>query len=200
VTGFGDLYPQAAIKWNKGVYNYMVYLTGDIPVGDYDSSRLSNIGIGHAAFDGGGGYTYFNPQASQEISAVGGFTYNFTNPSTNYQNGIDFHLDMAAAQFLSKQWLVGAVGYVYDQVTPDRGSAPILGPVQSRVLGAGPQVGYIFPFNGMQGYLNFKSYFEFDHHDRADGWNTWLTFSLSPPAPPAATTTPRASRRSMINK
>jgi hypothetical protein len=54
VTGAGDLFPQATIKWNRGVYNYMVYLTGDIPVGDYDSSRLSNIGFGHAAFDGGG--------------------------------------------------------------------------------------------------------------------------------------------------
>ena len=32
VTGVGDLYPQAAIKWNQGVYNYMVYLMGDIPV------------------------------------------------------------------------------------------------------------------------------------------------------------------------
>jgi hypothetical protein len=196
VTGAGDLYPQAAIKWNQGAHNYMAYLMGGIPVGDYDSSRLSNIGIGHAAFDGGGGYTYFNQ--GKELSVVGGFTYNFTNPSTNYQNGVDFHLDMAAAQFLSKQWLVGAVGYVYDQVTSDRGSAPILGPVQSRVAGAGPQIGYLFPINGMQGYLNFKAYFEFDRHDRPDGWNTWLTFALSPPAPPEAA--PPASRKPMIYK
>jgi hypothetical protein len=28
---------------------------GDIPVGAYDSMRLSNIGIGHGAIDGGGG-------------------------------------------------------------------------------------------------------------------------------------------------
>jgi hypothetical protein len=119
-------------------------------------------------------------------------------PSSHYQNGVDFHLDMAAAQFLSKQLLVGAVGYIYNQVTSDRGSAPILGSVQSRVAGAGPQIGYIFPINGMQGYLNFKSYFEFDRHDRADGWNTWLTFAISPPAPPAAT--PRASRTSMMRK
>ena len=198
VTGFGDLVPLATVKWNKGDHNYMTYLTGDIPVGDYDSTRLSNVGIGHAAFDGGAGYTYFAEKTGHEFSAVGGFTYNLVNPSTNYQNGVDFHLDLAAAQFLSKQWLVGAVGYVYEQVTSDRGSAPILGPVQSRVLGAGPQIGYIFPINGMQGYLNFKAYFEFDHHDRADGWNTWLTFALSPPAPPAAT--PKASRTSMIHK
>ena len=51
--GFGDLIPQFSLRWNAGVNNYMVYLTGDIPVGAYDSYRLSNTGIGHGAFDGG---------------------------------------------------------------------------------------------------------------------------------------------------
>jgi hypothetical protein len=37
----------------------------------------------------------------------------------------------------------------------------------------------------MQGYLNAKAYFEFDNHDRPAGWNTWLTFSIQPAAPPA---------------
>ena len=63
--------------------------------------NLANIGIGHGVIDGGGGYTYFNPQTGHELSAVIGVTYNFMNPSTNYQNGIDGHLDWAASQFLS---------------------------------------------------------------------------------------------------
>jgi hypothetical protein len=25
LTAFGDLYPQATLKWNQGVYNYMIY-------------------------------------------------------------------------------------------------------------------------------------------------------------------------------
>jgi hypothetical protein len=62
--GFGDLYPEAIIRWNSGVNNWMVYGAGDIPVGDYSSTNLANIGIGHVAVDGGGGYTYFNPQTS----------------------------------------------------------------------------------------------------------------------------------------
>ena len=61
VWGFGDLLPMASLRWNAGVHNYMTYLTGDIPVGAYNSARLSNIGIGHGAIDAGGGYTYFNP-------------------------------------------------------------------------------------------------------------------------------------------
>ena len=86
----------------------MIYTMGDIPVGAYDSTRLANIGIGHGAIDGGGGYTYFNPQTGHEFSAVAGFTYNFVNTATNYQNGVDFHMDLAAAQFLSKQLFIGA--------------------------------------------------------------------------------------------
>src|SRR5262245_62492786 len=57
--GFGDLLPLFNVRWNHGVHNWMTYITGDIPVGAYDSARLANIGIGHGAIDGGGGYTLF---------------------------------------------------------------------------------------------------------------------------------------------
>jgi hypothetical protein len=92
----------------------------------------------------GGGYTYFNPQTGHEFSAVAGFTYNFKDQSTQYQNGIDFHLDWGASQFLSKQVFVGLVGYVYQQVTDDFGQNPILGGFRSRVVSVGPQVGFCF--------------------------------------------------------
>jgi hypothetical protein len=41
VWGFTDLYPVASIAWNSGVHNWMTYVTGDIPVGAYDSKRLA---------------------------------------------------------------------------------------------------------------------------------------------------------------
>jgi hypothetical protein len=37
------------VRWNSGANNWMVYGTGDIPVGDYSSTNLANIGIGHDA-------------------------------------------------------------------------------------------------------------------------------------------------------
>jgi hypothetical protein len=77
--GFGDLYPLASLRWNSGLYNFMTYMTGDIPVGLYDSSNLANLGIGHGAIDGGVGYTYFNPQTGKELSVVTGLTGNFKN-------------------------------------------------------------------------------------------------------------------------
>jgi hypothetical protein len=50
-------------------------------------------------------------------------------------------------------------------------------------MGIGPQVGLVFPVGDMQGYVNLKGYREFDAEDRAEGWNAWLTFVLSPAAP-----------------
>ena len=78
---------------------------------------------------------------------------------------------------------VGLVGYGYQQITDDFGAHPILGGFRSRVLGIGPQIGFLFPVGDMQGYLNLKGYGEFDAANRASGWNTWLTFSISPMAP-----------------
>ena len=187
--GFGDLAPMFQLKWNAGVNNYMTYLTGDIPVGAYQSTRLSNIGIGHGAIDAGGGYTYFNPQTGHEFSGVLGFTYNFINNSTQYQSGVDMHFDWGASQFITKQVQVGLVGYAYKEIGCDGGSGDRVGCFQSQVFGVGPQFGYVFPLSeGLQGYINVKGYGEFGNSARPAGWNTWLTFVISPaaaPPPPA---------------
>ena len=186
LTALGDLYPQASLRWNSGVNNWMVYGMGDIPVGNYNPSNLATLGIGHGAADGGAGYTYFDPKAGHELSVVTGLTYNLINQSTGYQNGIDWHLDWGASQFLTKQLSVGAVGYVYQQTTPDNGCNPTLCPFESRVIGIGPQIGYMFPAGNLQGYVNLKAYWEFEAQDRPSGWNAWVTFSFSPSAAASA--------------
>ena len=165
----------------------MVYGTGDVPVGDYSTKRLANLGLGHAAIDGGLGYTYLNPANGLEFSAVAGLTYNFINWHDQYQNGLDAHLDMGASYFLTKQVNVGVVGYVFQQVTGDHGPGANLGAYESSVAGVGPQANFFFPVSDkIQGYVNVKAYYEFAHDNRPDGWNAWLTIAFSP-APPKKT-------------
>lgn len=181
VIGIGDLIPQAALKWNFGLHNVMVYATGDIPVGDYDKSRLANIGLGHGALDGGGGYTFFNAATGLEFSAVAGLTYNLVNPSTHYQNGLDAHLDLGASAFLNKQLNVGVAGYLYQQITGDSGSGARLGPFRSRVAGVGPQLTYLFPAAaGIQATANLKAFREFAADNRPEGWTLWFTLAFAP--------------------
>jgi Putative MetA-pathway of phenol degradation len=112
--------------------------------------------------------------------------------ATQYQNGVDLHFDWGASQFLTKQVQVGLVGYVYKEIGCDSGSGDRVGCFQSQVFGVGPQFGYIFPLSqGLQGYINVKGYGEFGNSARPAGWNTWLTFVISPAeASPPPTTKP----------
>jgi hypothetical protein len=188
--GFADLYPQATLRWNNGVNNWMVYGMGDIPVGTYDSARLANFSIGHGAMDGGVGYTYFDEKTGHEFSAVAGLTYNFVNPSTGYRNGIDWHLDWGASQFLTKTLQIGAVGYFYDQLTSDSGCSPLLCPFESRTVGIGPQLGLIVPGTSVETYINLKAYWDVDTQNRASGMSAWFTLSFSPSPPSSHESSP----------
>jgi hypothetical protein len=184
VTGVGDLVPQASLRWNLGVNNFMTYITGNLTTGLYDPTRIANLGIGHNAIDAGGGYTYFDQKTGREFSATLGFTYNFQNEHTQYQNGVDMHLDWGASQFLTKQIQIGLVGYWYNQLSCDSDSGDRVGCFESRVVGIGPQFGYVIPISKeWQGYINIKGYKEFAAQNRPDGWNAWLTFAVSPAAP-----------------
>jgi hypothetical protein len=190
-TTFADVFYQGSLKWNQGVHNEMVYFTGNIPSGTYDANRLANLSFGFVAFDGGVGYTYLDPKTWHEFSVVGGLPYSLMNPDLQYQNGIDFHLDWGASQFIGKNFLIGAAGYYFQQVTGDSGPGAKLGDFKGRVLGIGPQVGFIFPVSdGYQGYLNLKAYKDFAAENRPEGWTAWVTLAISPAAPESTAAKP----------
>lgn len=178
VEGGSDLYPLASLKWNRGNGNWLAYAMGGIPTGAYQVGRLANIGLNHWSIDAGAGYTYLDTKAGHELSIVGGLTYNFENDDTNYQNGVDGHIDWAASQFLSEQLHLGLVGYLYYQLSGDSGAGATLGDFESRVYAVGPQAGYFFPVGDAQGYVNLRGYYEFDASNRVEGWNVWLTLSF----------------------
>lgn len=178
LAGIGDLGPTAQLFWTSGVNNWMAYVAGNIPVGTYAADNLANIGIGHAAIDVGGAYTYLNKQSGWEFSATAGLTVNFENPSTNYTNGIDAHLDWGVAKFVNKKLYVGAVGYVYQQLTPDRGQPEILGDFRSRTIAFGPQIGYNFDAGGVEIDTNLRGYFEIDVENRLKGGGVFFSVNV----------------------
>lgn len=182
-TTLADVFYQGTLKWNQGVNNEMIYITGNIPSGTYDSTRLANLSFGFTAFDVGGAYTYFNPQTGHEFSIATGVTYSLRNQDLQYQNGIDFHLDWGASQFISKNVQLGVAGYYFQQLTGDSGLGATLGDFKGMAVGIGPQIGFLFPVGDMQGYLNVKGYADLDVENRPKGWSTWVSFVLSPRAP-----------------
>jgi hypothetical protein len=181
VVGFGDLSPNATLKWNQDAHNFMIYATAGIPVGAYNTERLAALGLGHWSVDGGGGYTYYNEKAGIEFSAVAGLTYNFINPYTQYRSGNDFHLDLSFSPYVSSTMHIGAVGYLYEQLSGDSGAGAVLGDFKSRAAGIGPQIGFFLPMGDREGYLNLRAYYEFAVEHRLEGWNMFATFSVEPP-------------------
>lgn len=124
-TTFSDVFYQGTLKWNQGVNNTMVYVTGNIPSGTYDQRRLANLSLGYVVTDAGGAYTYLDSKTGNEFSIASGFSYNFINPYTQYQNGIDFHTDWAASHYLNKNAFIGFGGYFFQQVSGDTGAGAI---------------------------------------------------------------------------
>ena len=181
--GYSDLQPLITLTWTKGNHYFMTYLTGNIPVGTFDSSDLAAIGIGHGAIDAGGGYTYLNSNSGWEFSMVGGFTANFENQSTHYKNGIDSHLDYAASYSITPNVQIGVAGYLYYQLTGDSGSGARLGPFLSKVSGVGPEFGWNFNVGRQQWSANLRGYYEYWSHNRARGVTGFFTLNipLSPP-------------------
>ena len=189
-TTWADVYYQGTLKWNQGVHNTMVYVTGNIPSGTYDPNRLANLSLGFVGVDAGAGYTYLDTKTGHEFSAVAGLTYSFKNPDTQYQNGIDAHIDWAASQFITPHVHLGVAGYFYQQLTGDSGIGAVLGPFKGRAIGIGPQMGFMFDLNeSHSGYFNVRGYRDVETENRAKNTILMATLVISPKAP--APPTPR---------
>jgi hypothetical protein len=179
ITGFGDIFPSAELKWNMGRHNVMAYLGVNVPVGQYDPNRIAALGIGHWAIDGGLGYTFMSGTGI-EASLTVGATKNFMNPYTQYLSGTDGHLDWGLSYSPNDNFYFGAAGYVYRQLEPDSGpDAALLGGFQSRVSAVGPQLGYSFSTGPVAFEIDLRGYKEFDALNRPEGWNIWFTVTLS---------------------
>jgi len=176
--GVSDTTPFASLKWRFGSHNLMTYVTGNVPTGYYNPNTLAAVSSGHWALDGGLGYTYDGGNGL-EFSITAGATYNFLNPTTLYQNGVDGHLELGATWAVAAPFYIGAVGYLLNQLTDDIGAPADLGGHRSRVAGAGPQFGWSFTTGAVNVDVNLRGYAEFASQNRPEGWNAWFNVTFS---------------------
>jgi len=178
IWGLSNMYPFMEIAWNKENNNWLVYLMGGLPIGDYKPTQITNLGTGHYALDLGFGYTYLNKESGWETSGLFGVTYNFINPQTDYKNGLDSHLDYAFSNFLSKDWELGVVGYVYYQLTADSGP---LGPFKSKAAALGAEGTYFWKSGEHDMDFNLRGYYDFWKENRLGGFSMYAVFTIKFP-------------------
>ena len=185
---FGDPLLSTFVGWHHGNLHSNLALMANIPVGQWDTGRLANIGFNHWAFDVTGALTWLDPSTGFELSGAAGLTFNTENPDTDYKSGTDFHLEFAAVQHFSKQLAVGVAGYHYDQITGDSGAGAVLGDFEGRVTGIGPQLNYDFAVGQLPVFTSVKWIHELEATNRLEGDMGFLTVTVPlgpPPAPPA---------------
>jgi hypothetical protein len=177
-TNFGDPVLNALIGWHEGNWHWTLGALLNVPIGPWDTERVSNISFHRWGLDTTAGVTWLDAARGHEVSVAAGFTFNGENPATDYKTGTEFHVEWALMQHLSKTFSVGLGGYHYQQVTGDSGSGANLGPFEGRVTALGPVLTYTFLCGKIPIATQLEWMHEFDVVNRAEGDGGFLNVTV----------------------
>lgn len=155
--------------WSSNNFYWNAGATFVAPIGQYDPARLSNLALNRPAVDVFAALTWREPNLGLDISGALGVTFNGENDATKYNNGHEFHSEWAISKALSPQVSIGAMGYHYEQLTPDSGPGARLGGFEGRVTAIGAFVNYAFIFDDRAVSLRLQTMEEFNIKNRFEG-------------------------------
>ena len=174
----GDPAFGAIVGWQAEELNYLLSANVNVPVGDYDAGRLSNISLNRWAGDLTGAATWLDSESGFELSGAAGITFNGENDDTDYETGTEFHFEAAAAYHFSPTFSVGVNGYHYQQLTGDSGAGATLGDFKGRVSALGPMMSATFMLGPIPVAASLRYFHEFNVENRLEGHAGWLTISV----------------------
>jgi hypothetical protein len=179
ISGIGDIVlmpvmlnqninPDFNINYRLGVY---------APTGRYEVGRLANTGKNFWTIEPTVGFMYFGQKNGREASVFLGGDYNFENTDTNYQSGIQLHVDGTLAQHFPLWGGLAGVGvnaYWYEQVEGDSGSGATLGDFKARTAGLGPVISYASKIGDVDVIGELKWLHEMETKLRPEGDFIWF--------------------------
>jgi hypothetical protein len=174
----GDPLLTASLGWTQGKTHVALSTLVNIPIGDYREDELANLAFHRWAVDTSLAGSWNDPTTGWDVSGKVGFTFNGENPHTDYQTGIEMHLEAAVQKTFSKAWAGGIQGYYYEQLTGDSGAGARLGPFEGRVSGVGLFASYNFKIGPAPATLRLHGSKEFNAANRMEGEAIWLDFSM----------------------
>lgn len=172
----GDPAVSAFLGWSGENYAYTLTSSVNIPAGDYDVGRISNIALNYWALDITAAGTWLLPENKIELSGAAGLTFNDENDDTKYETGTEFHLEGAAYYQFTSSFSAGLNGYYYNQISGDSGEGATLGNQYGRVAALGPGLASTFNVGPVPVSVSFRYYHEFSVKNRLEGDAAWLTF------------------------
>lgn len=178
ITTFADPIVTSFVGWRASNLHLQIGASGYLPWGDYEKGALANIAKHRLALDLFSSVTYFDPGTGIDITNVVGITLNAENTATRYKTGDELHWDWAVSKKFSNGLSVGAIGYVYNQLTDDSGAGASLGAFKGRVTAVGGSLGYDFKLGQLPVSTRARYYHEFDVVNRFQGDALFLSASM----------------------
>ena len=176
-TAIGDPLLTAVLGWSDNNLHTTLNMLLNIPIGDYEEGSLTNAGFNRWGLDTTVAFTYLNPDSGRELTVAPGITINGKNRDTDYRSGDEFHVEVAAMQHLSEKYAIGIIGYHYEQIDDDSGSAP--DNYQGRVSAIGPALNFNFQIGDTPVYGKAKYLHESNVKNRMEGDAAFLQFSVA---------------------
>jgi hypothetical protein len=183
ISGIGDIVIMP-VMLNQNInddFNINYRLGVYAPTGLYEVGRLANTGKNYWTLEPTVGFMYFGKKNGREASLFLGGDYNFENPDTDYQTGVQVHADGTLAQHFPL-WGglvgVGVNAYWYEQVEGDSGSGATFGDFKARTAGLGPVLSYVSKIGDVDVIGELKWLHEFETKNRPEGDYVWFKFLM----------------------
>ncbi len=188
-NGLGDIQVVPfGLAWNKDYFHFSLSENIIAPSGQYDKTKLANVGRNYWGFETILGFTWLEEKRGNEISFTACYTFNTENKDTDYKTGDEFHMDYTLAQFFSEELAAGLVGYLYRQTTGDSGSGydalnSMLGKdldgYKSKGAGIGPAIMWSPKIGTAPLNLAAKWLYEYEGTNRLKGGWVFLSASMT---------------------
>jgi hypothetical protein len=193
--GLGDITITPVVGWHNGNFHTSASVSFYIPTGQYSAAEIRprqgtydvlSIGKNKPAIDPTLALTYLNPETGFEFSGAIGVTINAENKTTEYLTAPEFHLELASGLHLPGGLVLGATGYVYQQLGNDSGAgaenfqkAVGAKSLQARVMGVGPVVQYNTKLGSIPISMEGKFIQEFGAKRRLESESFWFTLGAA---------------------
>ncbi|MBL4768931.1 MAG: transporter [Rhodobacteraceae bacterium] len=195
-SGIGDITLTPMVGWHNGKLHTSVALSIFAPVGSYHTASVNvpnrtidaiNTGKNIWSLQPVFAATYFDPATGWEFSGAASLLFSTRNKATDYQNAPALNLEGTVLKHTKSGWAIGASGYVYQQLSDDKGAGAdatraALGAssLKARVYGLGPAITYSGgEMFGKEATFKFTYYKEFGAKRRFESDIYWLNLSLT---------------------
>jgi hypothetical protein len=166
---WGDPVLGAGLGWGSGpVFGSLNFLL-NVPVGNYELGRPTNVAFNRWAMDVTGAVTWLDQESGWQADLAVGVTLNGKNEDTDYKSGDEFHVEAAVARSFASGWTVALQGYHYEQINGDSGAGATLGDFEGQVSGIGLGLSWAGELSGRPVSLDARYFHEFDVENRLEG-------------------------------